>query len=259
MNARALVACFVLALGSAFVLWRIDVLPGWWDLTHWGIDVEAEAERARVAHRDARLNGFRSQAAAAQVAAFESGVDQQRPYIVFLGSSTIEFWDLKASFPGVRAVNRGIGDEPAALLMDRLDVAIDWSAVQGVVVYAASVDFRRLNEPPSEVLGRITRVLDAVQERAPGRPILVLGLLSEREIKGTLRQDLTEVNARLKALCAQRNLTFLPTDRAPLTRSDGTLSPAHSADRLHLNADGYQVLSDWIRKEGGPLVPLLFP
>lgn len=259
MNARTLVACLLVALGSAFVLWRVDVLPGWWDLTHWGIDVEVEAERARVAHRDARLNSFRTQAATAQVAAFESGVDEQRPYVVFLGSSTIEYWDLKQTFPGVRAVNRGIGDEPAALLLDRLDVAIDWPTVQGLVVYATSVDFRRLNEPPSEIIGRIKRVLDGVQERAPGRPILVLGLLSERDISATLRQDLTEVNARLKALCEQRDLTFLPTDRAPLTRPNGTLSPAHSADRLHLNADGYQVLSEWIRKEGGPLVPLLFP
>jgi lysophospholipase L1-like esterase len=176
-----------------------------------------------------------------------------------LGSTTIERFDLGRAFPGAATLNRGIGDEPAALLLERLDVGIDWAAVDGVVLYAASVDFRRLLESAAECTARVEAVLAAIRARAPTQPLLLLGLLSQRDLDDPGRQRLIDLDKQLARLAARFDATYLPLDRAPLTEPDGTLSRDHSVDRFHLNQSGYQVLAEWIRNNGGPLVPLLFP
>ena len=49
---------------------------------------------------------------AAELTAFQQE-DSQTPYppggVVFVGSSSIRFWDLQASFPGRQYLNRGFG------------------------------------------------------------------------------------------------------------------------------------------------------
>lgn len=276
MKARAALAVLMLVVAAAYGLWRIDVLPGWWDLTHWGLDVEEVAERARSAHRADRLRVFEQEAAAARMHAFDEraaggALDtlDDRATVAFIGSSTIERFDVGAAFPGVRALDRGIGDERAELMAARLDVGMDWPEVDGVVVYAGSVDFRRVGVGAAATVLRAEKVLDGIAARAPGKPVLVLGLLSQRDLEDDRggdgppalvgRRSLEAVNLGLEAAAAERGFGFLPLDRSPLTAPDGTLDEAYAADRLHLNRDGYQVLTEWIRKNGGPLSALLFP
>jgi len=231
---------------TTYLLWRIDVVPGVWDIQHWGRDMVQEAETARVAHRDERLAGFRSEATPPGA-------------VVFLGSSTLERLPIELMFGAVPGLNRGVGDEDAAELLERLDVGIDWSAVAGSVLYVGSVDLRRLTVEPEVVAVRAARVVDAVLTRAPGKPVLLLGLLSERGLTETGRQRLESTNTLLGKLAAERGLTFLATDKPPLNSRAGRLEPRYSADRLHLNTQGYQVLSNWIRQDGGALAPLLTP
>ncbi len=230
----------------SYLLWRADILPGVWDLQHWGRNMELEAATERSTHRDARLAGFR-------------GEDTPPAAIVFLGSSTIERLSIEEQFGAVPGLNRGVGDEPAGQLLERLDVGIDWERVAGVVLYAGSVDLRRLGATPEEVRVRVARLFDALAERAPARPVLLLGLLSERGLTTDGRERLQNTNALLGKLAAERGATFLVTDRPPLTARSGRLERDYSADRLHLNTQGYQVLANWIRQDGGPLAPLLTP
>lgn len=268
LNRHVLPIAAVVTLTAAFALWKADVLPGLWDLQHWGVDVAAQAEAERVAHRNARLSKFRGEEAAARVHAFDQSVQgatgfeapARPPRVVFLGSSTIERWDLEASFPSANTSNRGIGDEPAAQLFARLDDGIAWATVDAAVVYVASVDVRRLHASVSEIETRARRVLDGIKARLDeGAPVLVLGLLSQRDLDAAGRRELDAANARIEQLSAERDFHFLPLDRAPLTGDDGRLLETYSVDRFHLNSDGYQVLTGWIRKNGGPLQALLFP
>jgi lysophospholipase L1-like esterase len=229
---------------AAYFLWRADVLPGLWDVQHWGQDVDREAEVARDAHREARLLAFDEEVLP------ESAV-------VFLGSSTIERMPLDELFPGASVLNRGIGDEPAAELLQRIDRGIEWSRVSGVALYAGSVDLRRLDAEPNVVARRVATVVQAILERAPERPILLVGLLSQRDLTLLGRRSLADANTELESLAEQFEIGFLPTDRPPLTGEGGRLDEGHSADRLHLNRLGYQVLGRWIRQNGGPLASLL--
>lgn len=240
---RGFVSLATLCAGLYF-LWRADVLPGIWDLEHWGQDVELQARTERAEHRAARLAAFDAEG-------------QEVPAVLFLGSSTIERMPLSELFAGASVLNRGIGDEPTELLLLRLDRGVDWSLVDGVVLYAGSVDFRRLGEEPEEIVGRVAEVVAAIRERAPSVPVLMLGLLSQRDLTVLQRGRLESTNRGLAELAEAEGVDFLATDRPPLTESGGRLSEAYAADRLHLNQRGYQVLGAWIRQNGGAVAPLL--
>jgi lysophospholipase L1-like esterase len=241
-----LIAALLVMIG----LWWIDVVPGIWDLKHAGQDIDAMDAARRDAHRQARLTTF--------------AVDTAGPgSVLFLGSSTIERMPFEFLFPGAPAVNRGVGDEESALLHARLSSSVDedtWETVAGVVLYAGSLDRIREAAPPELIGERVDAIVADLLDLAPKAEVLVLGLLPQRDTTTSESADLAETNRTLESLAAGRDrVSFLNLNREPLRIPSGALAKGYSVDRLHLNKAGYQVLGDWIRKEGGALSALLFP
>jgi lysophospholipase L1-like esterase len=243
--ARAATALLVLATLAGTLAW-FDVLPGGWTLRGW-LEPHAKREaRARAEHRRERLALFAETAAEAPAGA-----------VVFLGSSTIERFPLAASFPGVPCVERGIGDEDARGLLERLERSLPPAPLAGAVLYLASVDFRRHGAPPEAVRARAAAVVDALRGRQADLPLALIGILPERDMAPALVERLAATNAALAGLCAERGVAFVRTDRAPITDAVGALDPACAADHLHLNAAGYRALAGWLKAEGGALGALL--
>ena len=77
------------------------------------------------------------------IAAFEAA-DRVTPppkgEVVFVGSSTIRIWDLAASFPDVKAINRGFGGSEMADSTRYVDRIVVPYAPRVVVVYAGDND-----------------------------------------------------------------------------------------------------------------------
>ena len=241
-----LIAAAIVVIG----LWWIDVVPGWWDLKHAGEDIEQIDAERRAKHREARLATF--------------AVDKVKPgSVLFLGSSTIERMPFSFLFPDAPTVNRGVGDEPSRLLHDRLGSSTEeatWPTVAGVVLYAGAIDRLREGASAELIADRVDAILADVLDLAPEAEVLLLGLLPQRDMTPAGAADLTATNAALLAVTQGRDrVTFLDCNRAPLRTPMGALATAYSVDRLHLNGDGYQVLSQWIRKENPALSALLFP
>jgi lysophospholipase L1-like esterase len=231
-------------------LWWVDVIPGWWDLQHAGKDIEQIDAERRASHREARLTTF--------------AADKAKPgSVLFLGSSTIERMPYSLLFPGAPTVNRGVGDEASRLLHERLESSVDesiWPTVTGVVIYAGALDRLREAAPAEVIADRVDAIVADVLDLAPQAEVLVLGLLPQRDTGLAEGRDLDATNTALRVIAQNRDrVAFLNSNRAPLRTPAGALATGYSVDRLHLNGDGYQVLSEWIRREGGVLASLLFP
>jgi lysophospholipase L1-like esterase len=231
-------------------LWWVGVIPGWWDLQHAGKDIEQIDAERRASHRDARLTTF--------------AADKAKPgSVLFLGSSTIERMPYSSLFPGAPTVNRGVGDEASRLLHERLESSVDesiWPTVTGVVIYAGALDRLREAAPAEVIADRVDAIVADVLDLAPQAEVLVLGLLPQRDTGSAEGRDLDATNTALRVIAQNRDrVAFLNSNRAPLRTPAGALATGYSVDRLHLNGDGYQVLSEWIRREGGVLASLLFP
>lgn len=244
LAAAALLGC---AAVYAIAAWYHGV-PGGWTLRGWVVPHALREARAQAARSAARLATFARENPAAPEGA-----------VLFLGSSTIEYFPLDELFAGVPCLNRGIGNESAAELLARLEASLPQRPPAGAVLYAASIDFRRLGAAPEEVAARAWAVVRALRERYPDLPVALVGLLSERDFPPGEVARLARTNAALAELASRRELAFVRTDRPPVTLPDGTLAPDASADRLHLNERGYRALAGWIVEDGGAVGRLLGP
>ena len=179
--------------------------------------------------------------------------------IVFIGSSTIERFPLEDAFPHVATVDRGIGNETAVECLARLELSLPPIQPAGIVVYLASLDFRREHQPAPAVVRRVGRVLDAVEAHWPGIPVAQIGLLSEQDADAGFVERWRRINRALREAAEARGIAFVSVDRPPLTSPSGQLAESMSSDRLHLNAAGYRHLADWLVADGGALGALLRP
>jgi hypothetical protein len=223
------------------LVWH-DVLPGGWRLrSFFGTDASRQARRD-AAHLEERLASF-----AREDPAVAPGS------ILFLGSSTIERFPFAQVFPGKPCVGRGVANLSATKLVANLSACIPPARPAGVVLYIGAVDWREAGRNDSLLVDRVDSALAATARELPGVPILLIGLLPEREM------PLRGANERLAALAAARSIAFVDPARPPIADRSGALAEELSTDRFHLNAEGYRHLARWIVEEGGPVGALLAP
>ncbi|MCP3918070.1 MAG: hypothetical protein GY711_21185 [bacterium] len=237
----------VLAAAAVGLAW-IDVLPGGWTLRGWVTPHAVRRARAQAEFSAERVTRFA-----------ETNATLAAGSIVFIGSSTIERFPLAELFPHKPCVDRGIGGETATELLARLGASLPHATPAGVVLYAASLDFRRENQPPAVVARRVAAIAEALHGRFAGVPVAVIGILPERDMPAAMVARLTSTNAELAALAEELGIAFVPTDRAPITDATGSLAADCAADRLHLGPKGYAALARWLIDEGGPVGELLGP
>lgn len=166
--------------------------------------------------------------------------------IVFMGSSTIEFWDLSRSFPQSPVVNRGIGGEPIGALLDRLDApGVLPRDTAGVVLYVGSVDFNTHGRPWEEVAAGVETVLSEVRRRRPRLPILVIPINPARDTTASRVKALAALTKHVRDHAASLDpvVHVIETDAAPLRAVSGALAEGASADNWHLNEVGYAELA----------------
>ena len=227
MTRRRLFILFSLTLGALVTVWWFH------DPAE---DPEDRSQRIRLAARDARLASFAKQT-------------PTEGAVVFLGSSTIEFWPLAASFPGANVVNRGVGAEPVHELRERLSGTLPPKPA-GAVLYAGSVDFNTLGRPAPEIARDVAALITDLRALLQDGTLAVIGVNAARDTTPGRAAQLAVLNAGIEAACreAQPPAFFVNTARPPLRTTEGRLNPAISRDRWHLNANGYALLSAWLRE-----------
>lgn len=244
---RALAFCGVLGCAYGATAW-FDCAPGGWKLRSHFEDPSARSARSTSLHILERLRAF---------AAEEPGA--ARGAVLFLGSSTVERWPTADSFPNKRVLDHGL----AGISLEReerlFDACLPTSTPAGVVFYGGSLDLRQPSEPFEQALARLPRLVQRLRVRyGHGLPITLLGLLPARHMDSSARASLAQGNESLRVLARENALAFVPTDRPPLSTADG-LAQELSSDELHLNAEGYRVLSRWLVTEGGEAGRALAP
>ena len=222
----------------------LDLVPGGWRLrTLVGHDDGAAAYRRA---REQRLADFAAQTCPPGA-------------LVFLGSSTVERFDLARWFPLAPTLNRGIGNEPLADLSERALSSIPGDA-RALVLYAGSIDFRRAASPQvGAIADGIDDLLARIVAERPECAVVVLGILPERAMPPERVEALRTLNDHLADHARARGAQFVATARAPLALASGALAEAFSSDSLHLSDEGYAALAGWIAEVLPELRPASTP
>lgn len=167
--------------------------------------------------------------------------------VVFFGDSITDGWKLATFFPGKPYVNRGISGQVTSQMLVRLypDVIDMKPAV--VVLLAGTNDIARNNGP--ETLEMIEENTMAITELAQAHGIKVI-LCSVTPIadygrnkmsEGRPPSDILKLNTWMKTYAVQVGAIYADYFSA-LVDTNGMMKPGISADGLHPNEQGYNLM-----------------
>ena len=182
------------------------------------------------------------------IAAFEA-MDRATPpprgEIVFVGSSTIRNWDLAASFPEFKTINRGFGGSEMADSTRFVERIVVPYSPRVVVVYAGDNDM--MNTPSEEIAIQFERFVRAVHARLPDTKILYIGIKPSL-LRWAQVDRMRLVNGMIRKFCERDDrVGFVDTDQAMLGWDEKPRKELYVADGLHLTPLGYQILTGLVR------------
>jgi lysophospholipase L1-like esterase len=165
--------------------------------------------------------------------------------VVFIGSSSIRFWDsLATDFPGVATLNRGFGGsqlDDSVFYADRIVIPYKPRAV---VLYAGENDIASGGKSPETVLADFQAFRTKVHAALPKARILFLAI-KESPSRVHVREQVLAANKLVAADCeTDPRCTFVDV-ATPMLDAEGKTRPElFRADRLHMLPAGYVI---WAR------------
>ena len=183
-----------------------------------------------------------------EVAAFEAAdraVAPAKGEIVFVGSSTIRLWDLAASFPDLKTINRGIISSEMSDAVRLVDRIVTPYAPRIVVVYAGDNDIMGITS--EQITINFERFVRAVHARFPTTRILYIGIKPSLLRWGQVDR-MRAANAMIEQFCERDDrLGFVDVDHALLGWDEKPRPELYVEEGLHLSAAGYQILTALVR------------
>jgi lysophospholipase L1-like esterase len=185
----------------------------------------------------------------AEVAAYEA-TDRAAPPptggVVFIGSSSIKLWDLEASFPGVKTVNRGILGSTLYDAVRHAERLVIPHQPRVVVVYAGDNDING-GATSEQVAIQFEQFVRVVRARLPEVRIVFIGIKPSLQ-----RWDVIErirlANALIRAYATHDDrVAFVDVDQAMLGWDETPRPPLFVADGLHLSPSGYELWTTLLR------------
>jgi lysophospholipase L1-like esterase len=204
----------------------------------WGQTPIAPYDVARAARWQARVEQYLAED---RVNPPPSGV------VLFAGSSSIDGWkSLRADFPELPVLNRGIGGFWLADLVHFAEPLVLKHQPTTVVVYAGENDIADGRSVDSVVAA--FEQLDALLRSRHPETRLIFISLKPSPSRAALMPQFAEVNRRVSALCtAMTNRAFVDVFTPMLDTAGAPRLELFGPDGLHMNEAGYALWTKLLR------------
>ena len=158
--------------------------------------------------------------------------------VVFVGSSSIRFWDLDAWFPGLNYLNRGFGGSQISDSIANLELLVLRHVPSTVVFYAGDNDIA-FGKTPDRVAADFRALTRHVHARLGNTRILFLAIKPSLA-RWALVERMREANRQIQAFCGSDARLLYVDVHTPMIGPGGRPRPEllHT-DGLHLSTAGY--------------------
>ena len=192
---------------------------------------------------------------------FESTIESYRRFdarntlpddpILFVGSSSIVFWETSNSFPDLPVVNRGFGGASLPEVIHYYDDVIKKHNPSMMIVYC-DIDVEQGRSPEFSV-NAFKKLISKVEEDFPGTPIVLLSMkptLIDDVLGKEVRENKLITNQKLiEYTASKKNLHYIDL-ASPMMKENGSLkAEVFLDDGMHLNPLGYTLWDPVMRAE----------
>jgi lysophospholipase L1-like esterase len=171
--------------------------------------------------------------------------------VLFVGSSSVVYWETSISFPEYPIINRGFGGASLAEIIHYYDDIIKKYSPSVLVVYS-DIDIEN-GKSPGEAVNAFKKLINKVKKDFPETQILILSIkpaLIDNFLGIEVRKNKLITNKQLLEYCNdERNLHFVDI-ATPMFKPDSSLrSDIFLSDGMHLNSLGYALWNPLIREK----------
>ena len=187
-----------------------------------------------------------------EIEAFEAADRAHAPpqgAVLFVGSSSIRFWDtLAQDFPGTPVINRGFGGSQISDCLRYAErIAIPYHP-RRIVFYAGDNDVAA-GRKPEDVRDDFRRFVEKVRGALPGVPIVFVSIKPSLE-RWKLVVPIRESNELIRKYAASSEKIAYVDVFAPMLGADGRpRKELFRADGLHMTPAGYALWTRLLRPE----------
>jgi lysophospholipase L1-like esterase len=166
--------------------------------------------------------------------------------ILFVGSSTIEFWKTSQAFPGLPVVNRGIGGTHISDVLAHYDRLVARYKPKTIVFYSADNDLAA-GKPPAQVANDANEFISRVRRDFPIAKIVFIAA-KPSIARWKLIDKYRETNRLMRqAVETKPGDVFVDVESQVLGPDGKPRAELFRADGLHFSDKGYQILDDAVR------------
>ena len=172
---------------------------------------------------------------------------------LFLGDSITYRYDLEKYFPDMYVVNSGVeGNTTEDILKNMKERVYDYNPSK-VFLLIGTNDLAESNGwSEDDIVNNIKKLIENIQNNRALTEIYIESILPvNHDISNSPSIDkdynkIININKKLEKFCEENNLTYINL-YDELIDEDGHLPPRYTDDGLHLNEEGYKVITKEIK------------
>ena len=185
-----------------------------------------------------------------EIAAFERADRESPPPkngILFIGSSSIRLWKtLSADFPGFQVINRGFGGSQIADSVELAQRIVFPYEPRLIVFYAGGNDINA-GKTPEQVVADFKAFVAKVQARLPRTKIAFISIAGN-PARWAQVEEVKAVNAMIEQFARETpGVRYINVFTHMLGRDGQPRPEIFTADRLHMNEEGYKLWTKIVR------------
>lgn len=172
--------------------------------------------------------------------------------IVFLGDSITEFYDLEKHYPNNKVVNSGIGGNNTQDILDDMKNRVYRYNPSKLFLLIGTNDLDQKRDI-EDIIEDTKEIIKNIKENRENTTIYVESIypvnkeLKNNKTRNRNNENIKAINEKMKEYCEKEKITFIDIYNE-LKDEEDNLKEEYTTDGLHLNDEGYDVVTKMITK-----------
>lgn len=177
---------------------------------------------------------------------------QDKEKVIFVGDSITERYDLTKfyNYDNKVIINSGISGYRTTNIISKFYVLVRQHQADKMILLIGTNDIH-YQASQEEILDNIKKIVTMTNEESPNTKIYIESIYpvntSMPKVGKRNNKIIKEINKNLEEYCASNNIVYINM-YDELTDSEGMLNKDYTVDGLHLNDNGYVVVTNVLKK-----------